>query len=131
MMRRIFAIVVGLCACGDGKHTLTDASHAAATLPSHDATPIDASPDAFVDLSLMLRYDFEDTTTTVLDSSSRGKNGTLSDVAAWTADGRNNRGIALIGGLLPTRYVSFPDGILTGVSDFTISAWVKANSNVN
>lgn len=126
-MRRIFAIVVGLCACGDSKHTLTDAS-VDAPLPNPDATPIDASPDAFVDLSLMLRYDFEDTTTTVIDSSSRGKNGTLSDVAAWTADGRNHRGLALSGGTPPTRFVSLPDGVLTGVNDFTISAWVKPNT---
>jgi hypothetical protein len=128
MMRRIFAIVVGLCACGDSKHTLTDASVDA---PSPDATPIDASPDAFVDTSLMLRYDFEDTTTTVIDSSSRGKNGTLSDVAAWTASGRNHRGIALSGGTPPARFVALPDGVLTGVNDFTISAWVKPNTIAN
>jgi hypothetical protein len=131
MMRRSLAIVVGLCACGDSKHTLTDASVPAdAPAPRIDAA-LDAPPDAFVDVSLMLRYDFEDTTTTVTDSSSRGKNGTLSDLAAWTADGRNNRGLALIGGNPAPRFVTLPDGILTGVSDFTISAWVKANTIPN
>jgi hypothetical protein len=52
-------------------------------------------------------------------------------VAAWAANGRNNRGLALTGGNPAARYVSLPDGILTGASDFTISAWVKANTIVN
>jgi hypothetical protein len=128
MMRRILAIAVGLCACGDTKHTLTDAS-IDAPVPGVDAVAIDASPDAFVDTSLMLRYDFEDTMTAtkVTDSSGRGKDGTLSDVAAWTTAGRTNHGIALVGGRPATQYVSLPNGILTGVSDFTIAVWVKFN----
>lgn len=125
-MRKIFAIAVGLCACGDGNHLVPDASS-----PGHDAAPVDSAPppDAFVDTSLMLRYDFEDTmtATTVADSSSRGKNATLSDMTAWTTMGRTNHGVALAG----TQFVSLPDGILTGVSDFTISAWVKANTISN
>jgi hypothetical protein len=131
MMRRILAIVVSLCACGNGNHNTPDA--AADAPPSPDATPVDASPDAFVDLSLILRYDFEDSAsaTKVTDTSGRGKDGTLSDMAAWTTAGRNNHGIALAGGLPPARFVTFPDGILTGVSDFTISAWVKANTIQN
>src|SRR5215468_5618203 len=115
MMRRILVIVVGLCACGDGNHLKPDAA-ADAPPPSPDATPIDASPDAFVDVSLMLRYDFEDTATVVTDSSSRGKNGTLNDAAAWTASGRNNRGLALSGGSPAARFVALPDGVLTGVN---------------
>lgn len=129
-MRRILAIVVGLCACGNGNHQNPDAAIDAPP-PSPDATPVDASPDAFVDTSLMLRYDFEDTATVVTDSSSRGKNGTLNDTAAWTASGRNNRGLALIGGNPATRFVAFPDGVLTGVNDFTISAWVRPNTILN
>jgi hypothetical protein len=110
---------------------LTDAS--IDTPAPVDAAAIDAPPDAFVDTSLMLRYDFEDsmTATKVADSSSRGKNGTLSDVAAWTTAGRTNHGIALAGGLPPAFFVTFPDGVLTGVSDFTISAWVKPNTIAN
>jgi concanavalin A-like lectin/glucanase superfamily protein len=134
MMRRILAIVVGLCACGNGNHLTPDAAADApadAPSPRPDATPVDASPDAFVDTSLMLRYDFEDTATVVTDSSSRGKNGTLNDIAAWTASGRNNRGLALSGGSPATRFVTFPDGVLTGVSDFTISTWVKPNTIAN
>lgn len=132
-MRRILAIVVGLCACGNGNHLQPDAA-VDAPPPSPDATPVDASPpDAVVDTSLILRYDFEDSAsaTKVADTSGRGKDGTLSDVAAWTTAGRTNHGIALVGGLPPTRFVTLPDGILTGVSDFTISAWVKANTIEN
>src|SRR4051812_29595100 len=129
MMRRILAIAVGLCACGDTKHTLTDASVDAPASGS-DAAAADAPPpDAFVNTSLILRYDFEDSVsaTKVADSSGRGKDGTLSDVAAWTTAGRTNHGIALVGGRPATRYVSLPSGVLTGVSDFTISVWVKFN----
>jgi hypothetical protein len=133
MMRRILAIAVGLCACGDTKHTLTDASVDAPASGS-DAAAADAPPpDAFVDTSLILRYDFEDSVsaTKVADSSGRGKDGTLSDVAAWTTAGRTNHGIALAGGLPPALFVTFPDGVLAGVNDFTISAWVKPNTIAN
>jgi hypothetical protein len=131
MMRRSLAIVVGLCACGDSKHTLTDAAVPDAPGQGSDAAVDAGPPDAFVDTSLILHYDFEDTTTTVIDGSGRGKNGTLNDVAAWTANGRNNRGLALIGGNPTTRFVTLPDGILTGVADFTIVAWIKANTILN
>jgi len=132
-MRRILAIAFGLCACGDSKHTLTDASVDAPVPPADAMVTVDASPDAFVDTSLMLRYDFEDsmTATKVTDSSGRRKDGTLSDVAAWTTAGRTNHGIALAGGLPPNLFVTLPDGVLTGVSDFTISAWVKPNTIAN
>src|SRR5690349_25145770 len=98
MMRRILAIVVGLCACGNGNHQNPDAA-IDAPLPGPDATPVDASPDAFVDTSLILRYDFEDgvSATKVADTSGRGKDGTLSDAAAWTTAGRTNHGIAPAG----------------------------------
>jgi hypothetical protein len=89
-----------------------------------------APPDALVDTSLRLRYDFEDSTTTVKDSSSRGMDGTLSDVAAWTANGRNGRGLTLSAphSAPATQFVSLPNGVLTGVSDFTISTWIKVTS---
>ncbi|HMG24030.1 MAG TPA: LamG domain-containing protein, partial [Kofleriaceae bacterium] len=124
-MRSILVTVLGLCACGDSLHPARDAGPADAR-PDEDAAQPDAPPpDAFVDTTLILRYDFEDSSTTVTDSSGKGKNGTLSDVAAWTADGRNGRGIALVNGSPATQYVSVPGGTLTGVTDFTITTWVK------
>jgi hypothetical protein len=130
-MRSLFVTIVGLCACGDSLHPLRDAGPVDSTNPdaqSDGAVP----PDAFVDTdtSLLLRYDFEDpsTATMVRDVSSKGKNGTLSDVAAWTADGRNGRGIKLVNGATAattTQYVSIPSQVLAGVSSFTIATWVK------
>lgn len=129
-MRRSLAIVVGLCACGDSKHPLTDASVPAdAPAQGSDAAVDTVPPDAFVDTTLILHYDFEDsmTATRVADTSGRGKDGTLSQTAAWSTAGRTQHGIALAGGRPATQYVSVPSGVLTGVTDFTISVWVKFN----
>jgi len=138
MKRRILAAAVGLAwlpACGDnGNHAVSDASGGGGQpdgMSPSDAGGSDASsPDAFVDTSLILRYDFEEAATVVKDSSGRGKDGTLSDVAAWTADGRDGRGVAFSapGGGPATQFVSLPSGVLTDVEDFTISTWFKANS---
>ena len=51
--------------------------------------PIDAPPDAPAadDHGLVLDYEFEDSSTTVTDSSIHAKNGTLTDATAWTAAG--------------------------------------------
>ena len=129
MMRRIFAIAVGLCACGDSNHLVPDSASPGIDAAIDGAPPTDAPPDAFVDTSLILRYDFEDTMTAtkVADTSGRAKDGTISDMAAWSTAGRTNHGIALNGGRPATQYVSLPSGVLTGVSDFTISTWVKFN----
>jgi hypothetical protein len=101
MSCRTVAIALGVAclpACGDSTHALTDAStnsgpHVDAQ--PHDAPQPDAPVDAFVRLAPILQYDFEESTTMVADSSGRGMDGTLSDVAAWTANGRTGRGLAL------------------------------------
>jgi hypothetical protein len=129
MMRRIFAIAVGLCACGDSNHLVPDAASPGQDAGIDSMPPADAPPDAFVDTTLILRYDFEDsmTATKVADTSGRAKDGMISDMAAWSTAGRTNHGIALNGGRPATQYVSLPSGVLTNVSDFTISVWVKFN----
>ena len=131
---------IALCACkGDNQHPADaghqpDAPQQADAAPNPDAPPSDgaspdASPDAMQgDQSLILHYEFEDTGTTVTDSSAAGKNGTLSDATAWTADGRIGRGLAMTGDNPATKYVSLPNGVLTGVSDFSIAFWVKLNT---
>ena len=77
---------------------------------------------------LILHYAFEDTGTTVTDTSGAGKNGTLTDATAWTANGRIGRALQMTGDNPATKYVSLPDGVLTGVTDFSISFWVKLNT---
>jgi len=142
MSPKIIALALGLSclsACGDSAHLIPDASRDAP--PAKDAAQTDGPmPDAFVDLSPILRYDFEESSTVVADTSGRHKDGTLSDVAAWTANGRNGRGLALANPVPPpppdpilpaTQFVSLPSGVLTGVSDFTITTWVKVNTISN
>jgi len=125
MMRRIDAIACGvLLACGEGSPRLGGDA-------ALDGARLDAPLDVRGDTSLILHYEFEGTTTVVPDSASRGKTGTLNDAAAWTADGRIGRGVDLTGGLPAARYVSLPDGVLSGVDDFTIAVWVKARTVSN
>jgi len=145
MKRRILATACGLawlCACGDNaNHAVADAPagpgrpDAAPPIdargvdaPAHDAAGVPDAPT--VDTSLILRYDFEEASTVVKDSSGRGMDGTLSDVAAWTAAGRDGRAVAFSApnGGPATQFVSIPNGVLTGVDAFTISTWFKANS---
>lgn len=127
MKRSTFAFAcvwAGLGACGDNGNKQ---SPDGAVTPQPDAnTQSDAAvpPDAAAAKGPVLRYDFEGSTTVVADSSGRGLDGTLSDVTAWTASGRNGRGIALAGGN-NVQFVSLPNGVLTGVSDFTISTWIN------
>ncbi len=124
-MPRLHAIACGvLLACGEGSPRLGGDA-------AVDGARLDALPDVRGDTSLILHYEFEGTTTEVADSSSRGKTGTLNDAAAWTADGRIGRGVDLTGGLPAARYVSLPDGVLSGVDDFTIAVWVKVRTVSN
>jgi len=89
---------------------------------SHDG-PSDGTSD-MPEPGLILRYTFEDTATAVRDVSGRHMDGTASATTVWIADGRTGRGLGLGG----TQYVSLPSGVLTGVDDFTIAAWVKLSS---
>ena len=121
------------CACavltssckGDDIRPATDAPRPPDASADPDADPADANPDAPPDIGRILHYEFEDTATVVTDSSPRAKHGTLSDAAAWTAEGRTGRGLALSGANPATQFVTLPDGVLTGVTDFSIAVWVK------
>lgn len=64
----------------------------------------------------------------VLDSSGNALNGVLS-VAAWSPQGRNGASLLLLGGLLPTTYVTVPAGVFTDAKATTIAAWVKLTAN--
>lgn len=91
-----------------------------------DAPAPDASTDQ-PEVGLVLHYGFDDTGTTVVDTSGRHLNGTATDATAWTANGRIGRALALTG----TQFVSLPSGVLAGVDDFTIATWVKLNANTD
>jgi hypothetical protein len=121
------AIATGCDVINDG---LLTPGQDAVVAPTFDgaadsATPADAAPDATVVPNLRLYYAFEDEGTVVVDQSGRGLDGVLSDPTAWTASGRNGRGLSMSGAIPATQYVSLPNGILTDVDDFTITVWTK------
>lgn len=128
----VLAVSCSLAACGDDNRPAgdDDPDIDAAVDEEADARLIDAAdPDGAVPTGLAVHYAFEDTGTTVSDLSGRSMDGTLSDENAWTADGRTDRGLALAGGNPATQFVDLPDGLLTGVDDFTIAVWVNVTEN--
>jgi hypothetical protein len=129
-----------LCACHNGDnlhpadaHEQADASHSGddASNPGEDAaidTPAGSDASTPAEPGLILHYAFEDSGTTVSDTSGAGMNGTLTDATAWTANGRVGRALQMAGDNPATKYVTLPSGVLTGVTDFSIAFWVKLNS---
>ena len=95
--------------------------------------PMDAGLDGggsnFPTSMLIANFEFEDGTGTKATESVRGLDATLSDGSMWTAMGRNGKGIQMNGANPATQFVSLPNGLLTGVDDFTISVWIKLSGN--
>jgi Concanavalin A-like lectin/glucanases superfamily len=89
----------------------------------------EAGPDASVPAGLVLLYSFDEGSgTTAGDSSGHGHNGVVESADAgadagtgWTSSGRTGAAIDLTG----SQDVSVPSGVFTGVSDATITAWVR------
>lgn len=70
-------------------------------------------------------YKFNETTgTTASDASGNGNNGTLNGGASFVA-GQTTNALSLNGS---TGYVSMPSGVVSSLTDFTISAWVNINT---
>jgi len=66
-------------------------------------------------------WKFDETSgTTAADSSGNGRNGTLVGSCAWVA-GKINNAVDIPGG---TSYVTVPNSITSGVTNFSVSAWV-------
>ncbi len=64
----------------------------------------------------------------VLDSSGNALDGLLS-LTGWNPLGRNGASLSLLGGLLPTTYVTVPAGPFKDAKATTIAAWVKLTDN--
>lgn len=83
---------------------------------------------------LVLQYRFDETGGTVAkDSSGHGRNGTYSGSPAF-GTGVKDGALHLAGGASSTsspQYVTIPNGVLKGVSDITVSAWVKLTASSN
>ncbi|MEO7933317.1 MAG: LamG-like jellyroll fold domain-containing protein [Chthoniobacterales bacterium] len=73
-----------------------------------------------------LRFD-EISGTTATDTSGNGWNGTLVGGSTYTA-GKINNAVSLSGS---TNYVTLPTGVIAGLTNYTISAWVKLISTSN
>ncbi|MEO7101160.1 MAG: LamG-like jellyroll fold domain-containing protein [Luteolibacter sp.] len=73
-----------------------------------------------------LRFD-EISGATVTDTSGNGWNGTLVNGSTFTT-GKINNAVSLSGS---TNYATLPTGVIAGLNNFTISAWVKLNSTSN
>ncbi|GAA5179923.1 glycoside hydrolase family 127 protein [Rugosimonospora acidiphila] len=72
-------------------------------------------------------YKFDETSgTSAADAFGNGKTATLTGTTTWVA-GRTGNAVHLNG---TTGYVRLPNGLLSGATDFTISAWVKLDSVV-
>jgi carbonic anhydrase/acetyltransferase-like protein (isoleucine patch superfamily) len=79
---------------------------------------------------LVARYKFDETSgTSASDSSGHDKTGILSGPATWIA-GKYNSAVDL-DGANPGGYVSLPNGLLSSLTDFTISTWVNLDSTAN
>jgi hypothetical protein len=77
---------------------------------------------------VILKYDFEDGTGTVVtDTSGNGMNGTLVD-ADWTAntDGRNGMAADFANA---DSAVALPNDVFAGASELTVTAWVFMTDN--
>jgi fibronectin type 3 domain-containing protein/regulation of enolase protein 1 (concanavalin A-like superfamily) len=85
-----------------------------------------AATPASVPLNTYLRFD-EQLGAFAYDSTNHGWNGTLVGGTSWAA-GKVNNAVSLGGN---SNYVTLPSGLMAGVTDFTVSAWVKLNSTSN
>lgn len=63
--------------------------------------------------------------TTAADSSGNGLNATLNGGAAWGAGRSTSKALSLDGS---SGYLALPNGVLSGLGDFTVALWVYANS---
>lgn len=78
------------------------------------------------DLALLAHYQFEETSgTSAADSSGNGWNATLVNGPIWTT-GRFGNAVNLDG---TNDHLTLPLGIVSGLENFTVAAWVKLDTN--
>ena len=86
-----------------------------------DSAEVSVTPST---LRLHLRFD-ESSGTVAADSSGRGQNATLVNGPTFGAGKINN---ALTFPATSAQYATLPSGIVSGVTDFTVSTWIKVNA---
>ncbi|MBB6690561.1 S-layer homology domain-containing protein [Cohnella xylanilytica] len=96
-------------------------------LSAEDTVTVVAAPEPPLP-EVIARYSFDETGgVKAADSSGNGRDGELKGGTAWTA-GKKNGAAALDG---KDGYVKLPAGLVSRLGDFTVAAWVKANSLSN
>lgn len=131
-MTRIHVILLGTLAAAGCNVIKSDLLHDGG--PSDDSSSqqdagADAETNDFPMDMLIANYEFEDGSGAIATETVRGMHGMLSDTSMWTTMGRHGGAIAMNGATPATQYVSLPNGLLSGVDDFTISVWVKLSGN--
>ena len=108
-------------AAGTYYYVVTAETPSGTTAASTEAVAVTA-----VQLQTYLAFD-EGTGTSAADSSGNGNKGTLVGGATW-ATGKVGKAVSLDGS---SGYVSLPTGIVAGLGDFTVAAWVYWNAASN
>ncbi len=129
---RIHLILIGTLAtagCNVIKSDLLGGEGSTDAAPKHDDGGTDAASYDFPMEMLVANYEFDDGSGTVATETVRGLHGMLSDPTMWAAMGRHGGAISMNGATPATQYITLPNGLLSGVDDFTISVWVKLTGN--
>lgn len=131
-MHRIHLILIGALAAGGCNVIKSDLLGGDGTTDgstSLDDAGTDSGSYDFPMEGLIANYEFDDDSGTVATETMRDLHGMLSDPTMWTTMGRHGGAISMNGATPATQYVTLPNGLLTGVDDFTISVWVKLTGN--
>lgn len=91
--------------------------------PGPDSAEVAVTPAA---LGLHLKFD-ESTGTTAADSSGNNRNGITFNTPSWIS-GRIGNALSFNG---TNQYVTVPNGVVSGLNDFTIATWVYWNGGGN
>jgi len=101
-------------------YVVTASTSSGETAASNEAQAITGTP-------LLARLKLDDASgTTAADATGNGWTGTLVNTPTWTT---GKLGGALSLASASSQYVTLPAGVVSGVSDFAVSAWVYLNSS--
>ena len=113
--------------CGNGTArtlAVTESPSPVITCPSNVSTSTNPVT------SLITAYSFNETTGTTAYDAVGTKNGTFMVSPSWSS-GQFGNAVLLDGGSTTGDYVDLPDGIVAGLTNFSISTWVYLNNQTD